>query len=380
MRAQAQLPRLAGMDRPLRVVVAGGGVAGLEALIALRELAEERVELELISPEPYFWYRPLASAEPFGPVKREHFDLATLADDLGAGFTIDAVTSVDAEAHVARTARGSAVEYDVLVLAHGTLPEPAVEGAPMFRGPADVEAFTRILRDLESGEARRLVIAVPSAATWPLPAYELALQTAAAGHGEVVLVTAEEAPLILFGRQASGEVARHLREAGVEVRAASHPLRATGSALEVAGGPPVAYDRLIALPRLRAVPIGGVPRVPAGFVPVDGYGRVEGLEDVYAAGDATTTPVKQGGVATQLAAVVARSIARRAGAEIEVEPFRPVLRAILLTGGAPLFLRSEPTAAGETSTFDEEALWWPPSKIAGRYLGPFLAAALKRSP
>jgi hypothetical protein len=30
-------------------------------------------------------------------------------------------------------------------------------------------------------------------------------------------------------------------------------------------------------------------------------------------------------------------------------------------------------ASGETSTVSEEALWWPPGKIVGRYLGPFLA-------
>lgn len=34
-----------------RVVIAGAGVAGLEAALALRDLAEERVEIELVGPE-----------------------------------------------------------------------------------------------------------------------------------------------------------------------------------------------------------------------------------------------------------------------------------------------------------------------------------------
>ena len=38
----------------LRVLIAGGGVAGLEALLALRDLAGDRVELTLLSPETDF--------------------------------------------------------------------------------------------------------------------------------------------------------------------------------------------------------------------------------------------------------------------------------------------------------------------------------------
>ncbi len=60
----------------LKVVVAGGGVAALEATLALRALAEERVWIDLLSPDPRFWYRPLAVVEPFGmrSSKRVRFD------------------------------------------------------------------------------------------------------------------------------------------------------------------------------------------------------------------------------------------------------------------------------------------------------------------
>ena len=62
----------------LRVLIAGGGVAGLEALLALRDLAGDRVELTLLSPETEFVYRPMAVAEPFG---RGRADRHPLADD-----------------------------------------------------------------------------------------------------------------------------------------------------------------------------------------------------------------------------------------------------------------------------------------------------------
>jgi hypothetical protein len=71
---------------------------------------------------------------------------------------------------------------------------------------------------------------------------------------------------------------------------------------------------------------------------------------------------------------VAEAITARAGAPVSSRPFRPVLRGVLLTGAAPRYLRSELTVGyGDSSLVSPEPLWWPPAKIAGRYLGPVLA-------
>ena len=88
----------------------------------------------------------------------------------------------------------------------------------------------------------------------------------------------------------------------------------------------------------------------------------------------TTFPVKQGGIAAQQADAAAEAIAADLGAIPEARPFRPVLRGLLLTGGAPRYLRHEVSGGrGETSTVSLEPLWWPPAKIVGRHLAPFLA-------
>jgi sulfide:quinone oxidoreductase len=112
-------------------------VAGLETLLAMRALAGDLVDLELLAPEPEFWYRPLAVAEPFDAGHAHQFELAGIAETATAGFTLDRLASVDADANLARTGHGAEIGYDALVIACGALPRPALAGALTFRGPAD---------------------------------------------------------------------------------------------------------------------------------------------------------------------------------------------------------------------------------------------------
>src|SRR5919204_4852127 len=143
----------------LSVLVAGGGGAALEATLALRALAEERVSIDLLAPDPRFWYRPLAVLEPFGVGQLHGIELVELASAAGAIFTLGALASVEPERHVAITAGGAEFEYDALLVTTGAKPVPSVPGAFTFRGPADSEALHALLTDLESGRVRRLVFA-----------------------------------------------------------------------------------------------------------------------------------------------------------------------------------------------------------------------------
>jgi sulfide:quinone oxidoreductase len=358
------------MDR-FRVVIAGGGVAALEAVLALRRLAEERVWVELVAPEPRFWYRPLAVVERFGRGSLHGLDLATLADECGALFTVDELTAVDVDTHVARTKSGAELPYDALLVATGARPVAAIPGGTTFRGPADVEAYSALL----AASPRRLVFAVPGGVTWPLPLYELALQTATTvPDTELTFVTPEEEPLGIFGSAASAVVAAALEQRGIELLTGTYAVAFEDGVLAVAPDGALAADAVIALPRLNPAPIEGLPREADGFLPTDQHGRVRGADDVYAAGDAVAFPIKQGGIAAQQADAAAETIAAAAGAPIDPEPFRPVLRGLLVGGDAPTFLRVELAGgAGDTSVAAGEALWWPPGKIVGRHLAPFLA-------
>jgi sulfide:quinone oxidoreductase len=364
---------------PLRVLIAGGGVAGLEAALALRALAEERVELELLAPEPQFWYRPLAVVEPFGMGRVHGLELAELAASVGAQFTLGALAAVEPDEHIAHSAAGAELEYDVLVVASGARPGAAVDGAFTFRGPADSDAFRKLVAELGAGKFDRLVFAVPGGVSWPLPLYELALMTATLAAqretaADLTLVTPEHAPLAIFGRKASAAVATMLEQRGLTVRTSTYPLAVDAGRLRVSPGEALAADRVVALARLAGTPVPGLPRDQHGFIPTDGHGRVDGVDDVYAAGDVTTFPVKQGGLAAAQADAVAAAIAADTGADVEPQPFRPILRGLLLTGAAPTYLRAELGGGrGETSVVHSEPLWWPPGKVVGKHLAPFLA-------
>jgi sulfide:quinone oxidoreductase len=364
-----------------RVLIAGGGVAALEAALALRELGEGRVSVEVLAPEPAFWYRPLAVAEPFGLGEVRHFDLAELVAAAGATFSPGALSSVDAGGRLAHTSAGSTAPYDILLVACGAGPTPAVPGALTFRGPADTERIRQLLEEIVAGQVERVAFVVPWGAVWALPIYELALMTAAyvAERGldgvELALVTPEEEPLRLFGRAGSEAVRQLLEERGIAVQTGSCPVELVQGGLRLAPEGAISADRVVAMPRLRGPRIDGLPQTVEGFLPVDAHGQVHGLADVFAAGDITSFPVKQGGIAAQQADAAAEMIAANAGADIAPQPFRPVLRGLLLTGEQPRYLRHEITGgAGDVSAVSPEPLWWPPAKIVGRYLAPFLGA------
>ena len=367
-----------GQDR-YRVLIAGGGVAALETVVALRALAEERVEIDLLAPDRDFFYRPLAVAEPFGTGEALRFDLAALAAGCGARHQFGTLVSVSAAEHRAAVGYGGSLFYDALVLALGARQRIGLPGALTFRGSQDTAAFTRILDEALSGEVASLAFAVPTGVTWPLPLYELAIQTAAkleekGSSARIFFLTPEEEPLGVFGREGSDVVAQLLADNGIELRTKVHVERFEEGLLHLVPGAPVAVERVIALPRLRGIAVAGVPDDGSGFVHTDAFGRVEGLEDVYAAGDGTTFPVKQGGLAAQQADAAAETIAAAAGAPVDPQPFDPVLRGLLLTGSEPEYLRAE-LGGGHmyAARAGEAPLWWPPAKIAARYLGPYLA-------
>lgn len=367
----------------MRVLVAGGGVAGLEATLALGELAGDLVEVELLSPGEEFVYRPMLVAEPFGTARALRVEIDAILGDARVEHRRDALAAVDPAARQVTTTGGQTIDYDALLIALGARPVDAVPGALTFDDRSETTALERLLRTLGSRHLRRIAFVVPHQPTWTIAAYELALMTARERDArriprlEISVVTAEFTPLGMFGVAASQLVAETLERAGVGLRTSARARRFADGRLELEGDESLAVDAAVALPALTVPEIPGLPQRANGFLGTDVAMKVDGMESVWAAGDATHFPVKQGGIASQQADVAARAIAVRAGGRIGLEPFRPVLRGALITGEAPEFLEAELSDPGAGVASVGAPLWTPSLKLAAKYLSPRIARALR---
>jgi sulfide:quinone oxidoreductase len=342
-----------------RIVIAGGGVAALEACLALREhLDAEALDVTLLTPATRFEYRPLAVLEPFAGISRWSLALERFAADQQVELVNDALVAVGPNARVAVTGAGDELAYDLLLIATGGHAADAIHGALTFRGPADGRHIRALLADPPASVA----FAAPAGATWPLPVYELACLVGAelrrAGATTVLtVVTPETAPLALFGARATEFIRRELARHQIVLVTGADPVAARDGALELRDGRRIGAEHVIALPRVLGRRIEGVPRDPADFIVVDAYCRVTALPHVYAAGDVTNLPFKHGGFAAQQADVAAAAMLAELGEPIVARPLDPVLEAVLFTD-------------------DEAGSEWPPTKIASRRLTPYLARVM----
>ena len=366
------------LGNPRRVLIAGAGVAGLEAALALQALIEGKVSVG--SRARGRVRLPPARRDRTVPRRRsEALPAAETRRGRRGAFAPRVARGGRPCAKVVTLENGEELGYDNLLLALGAQPREVVTGALTFRGPQDGPALSALLDKTSAGEIHRIAFAVPTGASWPLPLYELAILTAEymSANGtrdvEILFVTLEDHPLALFGPTASKAVSELLTRREIQVETSVAAVRFEVGALRSRPNEHRRADAVVALPRLEGPRLPGVPHDENGFVPTDEYGWVLGMTDVYAAGDLTQFPLKQGGIATQQADAAASSIAADAGATVKPEPFKPVLRGLLVAGPPAV-----PSAGGTgaDSVVDTEPLWWPPAKIVGRYLTPFLAAKL----
>jgi sulfide:quinone oxidoreductase len=347
---------MAGMAR---IVVAGGGVAALESCLALREhLGSEDLEITLLTPAMRFEYRPLAVLASFEGISRWSLALSAFASDLQVELVHDALSAVGSHARVAVAGSGEELGYDLLLVATGGHAADAIHGAITFRGPAEGRRLRAVLDD----PPRSIAFAAPAAASWPLPLYELALMSAAElrrrGAGtRVVIVTPEETPLAAFGASASESVIAEIADREIELITRADPLVARDGVLELRDGRHIDAEFVMALPRLVGRRIENIAHDAEDFIVVDEHCRVVGMPHVYAAGDVTNLPIKHGGLAAQQGDAAAEAMLAELGVGITPRPFRPVVEGMLFADP-----RSGPT--------------WPPEKIVGRLLTPYLTGVI----
>ena len=362
------------------MVICGGGVAGLEALLRLRRLAGDLVELTLLSPDDDLCYGPLAVLEPFDAGGVRRYPVERIAADTGATWIKDRVASVDTQACEVLTDRGATVPYEALLLAIGARTSPPFAHAHVFSGRTGGHSFSEIVHGIELGLVKSVAFVMPDGPTWPLPLYELALMSASRADAigaEVALafITPEVTPLNAFGPQADEAMIRVLAKAGIELHSGVRAqVRGPGEIL--LRGARLNVDRIVTLPTVSPHELPGIPSGTRWFAPTDPCCRVLDVSGhVFAAGDVTDLLVKHGGVGAQQADTAAAGIAYLAGAtERPPAPLEPVIRGTLLTGDRPLYLAARlTTTRGIHSQLFDRPPWPPGQKIVAEELGPYLA-------
>jgi sulfide:quinone oxidoreductase len=360
------------------VVVCGGGVAGVEALLRLRQLGGDRMRLTMVSPDPDLVYRPLAVMEPFASSGVRRYPLERITADVGARWVRDGLSSVDHANRAVHTESGKTLRYDALLLAIGARESSPYEHALVFTDRDAGATLRGLVRDVELGVVKSLAFVLPHEWAWPLPLYELALMTAARARSmdvnpQITFVTSEGRPLKAFGQAGGDAVVRLLEEAGITLHTgivaqvpAPGVLRLDGTQLEA--------ERIVTLPKITGRAIRGIPAGSRWFVPIDQWCVVWATDGrVFAAGDGTDFPVKQGGIAAQQADTAAAGIAHVAGLGHRPPALHPVIRGALLTGGRPLYVAAHVVAGlGWQSEIYERPPWPPEDKIVAEELGPYL--------
>src|ERR1041385_1735015 len=362
-----------------RVLIAGGGVAALETVLALQHLAADQVQVRMLAPNEELIYRPMTVGEPFSFASARRYPLAPIARDLDAELIKGTLGWVEHARNVAHTGEEQELAYDALVLALGARISPRYKHALTIDDRTMEHTLHGLVQDVELGYIESLAFVAPRRMAWPLPLYELALMTAGRAYDmniglQVTLVTPEDSPLAIFGQEASHHVAQLLERAGVNVLTSAYAeIPEQGEVVIHPADRHLRVQRVIALPELYGPSVRGFPLSPEGFIRVDRFGQVPNCGPLFAAGDATDFAIKQGGVGAQQADVVAASVAKLAGVDVEPQPFQPVLRGMLMTYEQPYFMQARITGGhGFASQFSSEPLWSPVAQISAKYLAPYL--------
>jgi sulfide:quinone oxidoreductase len=175
-------------------------------------------------------------------------------------------------------------------------------------------------------------------------------------------------------------VARLLDDHAIAFHGGVRPVAADAGELELDDGTRIPADAIVALPGLRGRPIEGLPQDAQGFVAVDEHGAVDGLDGGLRRRRRDDLPAQAGRPGGPAGRRRGRGDPRRPRRSAHAAALRGVLRGVLYTDREPAYLRAP--ARGEAAAPRSWSMWWPPSKIAGRHLAPYLTvrAGAPRAP
>ena len=302
-------------DSPTRLLIIGGGFAGLEC--ARRLAGGERFEVTLVDRTNHHLFQPLlyqvATASLAAPdIARSIRQILAKAPNVTV--LMDEITAIDAAAHTASGRSGTVYRFDRLLLACGARTsffgnaewEQHTLG---LKSLADAQSIRRsVLSNLEQaeltddGEERKRLMTVAIVGGGPT-GVELAgafadlarralrsnFRRIDTGSLRVILIEGSERILEAFDEDQSEYARRRLEKLGVEVRTGTRVKNVTKGCLHFADGGTLESPAIIWAAGVEAVPLTATLGVPLA----DRAGRLEpqpdlslpGHPDIFVAGD-----------------------------------------------------------------------------------------------
>jgi len=141
---------------PFNVLIVGGGVAALEAALALRDLGGERIATTMVAPNGDLVCRPMTVREPFGYAVARRYPLEEIARNIGVELRADSFKWLDRERGVVHTEAGEQLSYDALLFALGARMYDRFEHALTLDDARLDELLHGLIQDIESGYVHRL--------------------------------------------------------------------------------------------------------------------------------------------------------------------------------------------------------------------------------
>lgn len=335
------------MSAKAKILVLGGGFAGLETAFTLRARLGDRAAITLVSDKDAFLFKPNTIYIPFGADPEAlKIPLALPAKRRDIELVLGAFEELDPDARTAR-AGGRTLGYDFLVLATGAGMSPEevpglAEHAETIWTPEEMASLGVRLGELvaraRSGQRQQVLFAVPSGNKCAGPLYEIVfmLETWLRRRGvrdrvELTWTTFEQTFIQAFGPKLHEVVTAEFAARGIEGHTDWSLVAVEPGEARYANGETRTFDLLVSFPPyVASVRYPGLAADERGFLLTDfGSRRLEAQEAIYAPGDAGDFPVKQAFLAFLQADAVADDIAARVLGTRPEAPFDPVSMCVM---------------------------------------------------
>jgi len=314
-----------------RVLVLGGGFAGVEAAIYLRK---NDLDVTLVSDRDYFYIYPTSIWIPTGEVTKEDVSvpLKQLATNHGFELIVDAVTHLEASEKKVTLNSGRVLDdftYIVVALGQDKLSHAGIEHTLSICGkPEEATALYERLDVLVKKGSGKIAMgfggnAKDSSAIRGGPAFEVLFNVhnylkkkGLRKEVELTFFAPMEKPGQKMGDKALVMMDKMFKMTDIHTKVGSKITAFVEDGIEFEDGTKIESDLTIFISAGTGHGItsnSGLPLSDAGFVVTNEYNEIEGFEGIYAIGDAASLMgpdwrAKQGHVAEVMAKNVAYNI------------------------------------------------------------------------